>query len=66
MIRLRFLVSICAILSAGLMAYSPTAWSRSDANVSVASPVLEPSTLVLIGLGLVGLAVFRARFRHEK
>ncbi len=33
--------------------------------LSGAAPLLEPSTLVLVGLGLIGLAVFRTRYRQE-
>jgi hypothetical protein len=57
-----------ALLSASLLALvsSARADDTSGIKAAVAGPLLEPSTLALIGLGLVGLAVFRARFRDEK
>lgn len=33
---------------------------------TASQPLLEPSTLLLIGVGLVGLAVYRARYRDQK
>lgn len=33
---------------------------------TASQPLLEPSTLLLIGVGLIGLAVYRARYRDQK
>lgn len=35
----------------------------SEPTRADATPILEPSTLLLVGLGLVGIAVFRAKKR---
>lgn len=37
-----------------------------DPAAASAPPLLQPSTLVLVGLGLVGLAVFRARAQNHR
>lgn len=39
--------------------------AEETANLAATAPLLDPSTLVLVGLGLVGLAVFRSRLGHQ-
>jgi hypothetical protein len=45
------------------------AWDRLDdvrVEVSSAAPVPEPSSILLVGAGIVSLAVFRRRYRKSK
>lgn len=52
-------VSFVALCFGPLFAASTEAPpTRADAT-----PILEPSTLLLVGIGLVGIAIFRSRSR---
>ena len=61
---------ISAALNLASTVVVPSAVHAEDLEATAAlaghSPLLEPSTLVILGLSLVALAVFRARFRTAK
>lgn len=63
-------IALAAALAASLVAAPAAAEVAPEtaprhAQLASAAP-LQPLVLVLAGIGLVAIAVFRARFRHEK
>ena len=64
------LVTCLAALPTFALAFSATGASlvtpSAEPRQANTAPPVDPSILVLVGLGLVGVAVFRARYRHEK
>ena len=71
---LRAFASTCAVrtvavsswLSSVAIAATTEAVTEPVTAQTASQPLLEPSTLLLVGVGLIGLAVYRARYRDQK
>ncbi len=64
-LRLVLRTTLLAALTASV-AHASVIDSATNPVRASAAPMLEPTTLLLVGIGLVGIAIFRTRYRHEK
>jgi PEP-CTERM motif len=60
--RLTFAASVLAFAFGPVVLATEAPVAPAQAG---ATPMLEPSTLLMVGLGLVGIAIFRSRHRDS-